>query len=150
MQARYIAGDHAMAIDAASKAQRLLWISTWFFEEAEYHFYGALVRADRCDSAPAGERQDHLDALAAHHKQLQVCADNCPENFETRAALIGAELARLEGRVLDAEHLYEQAIRSSRDNGFVHNEAIAYEVAARFYRARGFDQFAGVYLRNAR
>src|SRR5580692_9318927 len=31
LQARYIAGDHAMAIDAASKAQRLLWTSTWFF-----------------------------------------------------------------------------------------------------------------------
>jgi hypothetical protein len=38
--------------------------------------------------------------------------------------------------VLDAEHLYEQAIRSARDNGFVHNEAIAYERAADFYRAR--------------
>ena len=150
LQARYLAGDHAMAIDAASKAQRLLWISTWFFEEAEYHFYGALAQAAHCDSAPGVERQNHVDALAAHHRQLQVWAENCPENFENRAALIGAELARLEGRVLDAEHLYEQAIRSSRDNGFVHNEAIAYEVAARFYRARGFDQFADVYLRHAR
>ena len=105
LQARYIAGDHAMAIDAASKAQLLLWTSTWFFEEAEYHFYGALVRAGRCDFAPAVEWQQHLDAVAAHHRQLQVWADSCPENFENRAALIGAELARLEGRVLDAEHL---------------------------------------------
>ena len=37
----------------------------------------------------------------------------------------------------EAERLYEQAIRSARDNGFVHNEAIAYETAARFYRGRG-------------
>ncbi len=150
MQARYIAGDYATAMDAASKAQRLLWTASSFFEEAEYHFYAALAQAAHCDSAPAVERQQHLDAVAAHHRQLQVWAENCPENFENRAALIGAEIARLEGRVLDAEHLYEQAIRSSRDNGFVHNEAIAYEVAARFYRARGFDQFADVYLRHAR
>ena len=128
-----------------------MWTTYSLLEEAEYHFYGALARAAfYSDSGTTDELEQHLDALAAHHKQLQVWADNCPENFENRAALIGAELARLEGRVLDAEHLYEQAIRSSRDNGFVHNEAIAYEVAARFYRARGFDQFADVYLRHAR
>ena len=46
--------------------------------------------------------------------------------------------------------LYELAIRSARANGFVHNEALAYERASAFYRARGFDQFADTYLRNAR
>ena len=46
--------------------------------------------------------------------------------------------------------LYEQAIRSARDNGFVHNEAIANELAARFYAARGFEKIAWVYLRDAR
>jgi PAS domain S-box-containing protein len=46
--------------------------------------------------------------------------------------------------------LYEQAIRSARANGFVHNEALAYELAARFYAARGFEQIAHLYLRHAR
>ena len=64
--------------------------------------------------------------------------------------MVGAELARIEGRELDAERLYEQAIHSSRDNGFVNNEAIAYERASEFYRARGFGQIADLYLRNAR
>ena len=88
--------------------------------------------------------------LASHHRQLQEWADNCPENFENRAALVGAEIARIEGRDVDAMRLYEQAIRSARINGFVHNEAIAYERASAFYRARGFDQIATLYLRNAR
>src|ERR1700752_2423493 len=76
--------------------------------------------------------------------------ENCPENCENRAALVGAEIARMEGRELDAERLYEQAIRSARANGFVHNEAVAYEAAARFYAARGFDKIAHAYLREAR
>ena len=50
----------------------------------------------------ADERQQHLEALAAHHRQLEVWAENCPENFENRAALVGAEIARIEGRELDA------------------------------------------------
>src|SRR5208337_1122608 len=86
----------------------------------------------------------------AHHRQLQIYADNCPENFENRAALVGAEIARLEGREIDAERLYEQAIRSARANGFVHHEALAYELAARFYAARGLEEIARLYMGNAR
>ena len=33
----------------------------------------------------------------------KIWAENCPENFENRAALVGAEIARLEGRDLEAD-----------------------------------------------
>jgi PAS domain S-box-containing protein len=150
LQARFLAGDYASALAASSRVQRVLWSSPSQLETAEYHLYGALSHAASCDSAAAGERQRHLDAIAAHHKQLRIWAANCPDNFENRAALVGAETARIEGRELDAEHLYEHAVRSARTNGFVHNEAIAYERASAFYRTRGFDQFADLYLRHAR
>jgi hypothetical protein len=88
--------------------------------------------------------------MTALHKQLVEWAENCPENFENRAALIGAEVARLEGRDSDAQSLYEQAIRSARANGFIQNEALACEIAGRFYAARGFEDFARLYLRKAR
>src|SRR4029077_19272605 len=70
--------------------------------------------------------------------------------FANRAALVGAELARLEQRELDAERLYEAAIHSAREHGFVQNEGLAHEVAARLYTARGFDTIAHAYLREAR
>ncbi|MBV8413883.1 MAG: histidine kinase, partial [Verrucomicrobia bacterium] len=160
LQARLFAGDYTSAVDASLRAQRLLWTESPFFEIAEYHFYGALSRAACCDSSFAeaskdksvfpDQYQQHFEALAAHHRQLQVWAENCPENFENRAALVAAEIARIEGRELDAERLYEQAIHSARANGFVHNEALANEVAARFYAARGFKKIAHAYLRDAR
>jgi PAS domain S-box-containing protein len=149
LQARFFAGDYAAAVDASLRAQRLLWTSPSCFETAEYHFYGALSRAASCDSAVADQRQQHFEALTAHHGQLEVWAENCPENFENRAALVGAEIARIEGRELDAERLYEQAIRSAQANGFAHNEALAHELAARFYAARGFETIAHTYMRNA-
>jgi PAS domain S-box-containing protein len=150
LQARFFAGEYRTAVEASSRGQSLLWTLASHFETAEYHFYGALSRAASCDSAPAAERQQHMEALAAHHKQLQVWAANCPDNFENRAALVGAEIARIEGRELDAERLYEQAIRSARANGFIHNEALANELASRFYATRGFETIAHAYLHNAR
>jgi PAS domain S-box-containing protein len=150
LEACFFAEDYATAVEAASEAQPLVWTSMSYFESAEYHFYAALSRALICDVSPAEQRQQHVDALAANHQQLRVWEANCPENFGNRAALVGAEIARIEGRVLDAEQLYEQAICSARDNGFVQNVALAYELAARFYEARGFEEIAHLYLRNAR
>jgi PAS domain S-box-containing protein len=150
LQARFLAGDYASAIYASSRAQRVLWTSTAVFEAAEYEFYGALAQAASCDSAAGAQRQQHFDALATHHRQLRLFAENCPENFENRTALVGAEIARIEGRTLDAESLYEQAIRSARSNGFVQNEALANELAARFYLARGFEKIAYAYFQDAR
>jgi PAS domain S-box-containing protein len=149
LQARFFAGNYASAIEASSRAQPLLWTSPSYFEMAEYVFYGALSHAASCDAAPA-DQQLHLNAAAAHYKQLQLWAANCPDNFENRAALVGAEIARLEGRELDAERLYERAIHSARANGFIHNEALANELASRFYAARGFEKIARVYLQDSR
>jgi PAS domain S-box-containing protein len=150
LQARFMAGDYESAIEAASRAEKRpgAWQTT--VDTADHYFYGALSRAAIYDSALPDERQQHLDALAAYHRQLNIWAVNCPENFENRVALVSAEIARIECRILDAEHLYEQAIRSARANGFVHNEAVANELAGRFYAARGFEQIAQLYLRNAR
>ncbi len=150
LQARVYANDFASAIAAATKAQQLLWTSPSFFEVAEYHFYGALARAGQYDAASAEERPQHLEALAAHHKQIQVWAENCPENFANRVALVAAEIACLEGRAVDAMRFYEQAVQSARGHGFVQNEGLAHELAARFYLARGLEKIARVYLRDAR
>ncbi|HXI92825.1 MAG TPA: ATP-binding protein, partial [Blastocatellia bacterium] len=110
----------------------------------------ALAKAAWWGCMPAGERPQHLEALAAHYRQLEIWAKNCPESFADRAALVGAEIARIEGRVADAMELYEQAIRSAQDSGFVHGEALANELASRFYAAQGFEKIARLYLRDAR
>ena len=113
-------------------------------------FYSALAHAAFHAFASADQKAQHLAAVAAHYKQIEVWAENCPENFGSCAALVAAEISRIEGRELDAEHQYERAIQLSREQGFVQNEAIAHEVAARFYMARGLEITARAYLQNAR
>jgi PAS domain S-box-containing protein len=154
LQARFFAGDYASAFEAAEKVEA--WYATspalslFPLEKAECHFYAGLCRAARCEPVGPDVYAKHREALGAHARELRAWAANCPQNFEDRAALVDAEIARIEGRPLDAMDLYERAVRSARANGFVHNEALAYELAARFYAARGFDEVAHLYLGNAR
>jgi PAS domain S-box-containing protein len=150
VQARYLSLDYDAAVHASAKAQPLLWSAPSLLEPSAFRFYSALSHALAWDSAAPDKKQEHLEGLAAHHKQLETWAEHCPANFENRVALTGAEIARIEGRLLDAEGLYEKAMRSAHENGFIHNEAVACELAARFFAARGFDKIADTYLREAR
>ena len=88
----------------------------------------ALARAAHSDDAPAEDRSRDLEALEDHRRQLARWAEHCPENFQDRHALVSAEQARVEERVLDAQRLYDQAIRSARENGFIQDEALAHEL----------------------
>jgi PAS domain S-box-containing protein len=154
LEARFFAGDYVSALEAVEK------VETWYatapalslfpLEKAESHLYAGLCRAARCEPVGPDPYAKHREALGAHERALRTLALNCPENFEDRATLLGAEIARIEGRPLEAMDLYERAIVSARTNGFVHNEALACELAARFYAARGLEEVAHHYLGNAR
>ena len=150
LQARYISGDFEAALSAADQAAALLWATEAFIHSADYCYYRALTVAAVHQLRRPQDNTDVLEALYRHLKQLREWADACPETFVDKFALVAAEVARIEGRELDAQHSYEEAIRSAREHGFIHNEAIANEVAARFYAQRGFDTIANTYLRNAR
>jgi PAS domain S-box-containing protein len=150
LMARFLSGDYDEALAAADKAKALLWTSTVRVQLLEYFYYTALTVAAVYENSTADEQDRWRELLTAHLEQLREWADNYPPTFGDKYALVSAEVARLEGRDTDAMRLYEQAIRSARDHGFVQNEGLAYEVAARFYLARGFEIFANAYLRNAR
>jgi len=150
LKARYLSGDYAEARAAAGKAKALLGISSVQLQLFDYFYYAALTVAALYEEASAGQQSGWRELLTAHREQLREWAENYPPTFSDKYSLVSAELARVEGRAFDAMQLYEQAIRSAYENGFVQNEALAHEVAARFYLARGFETIAYEYLCNAR
>ncbi len=150
LQECYLADDIAGALDAVARVSPIRWAMRSCFEEAEYEFYAALTRAAACEGASPEQRKIHLRELREHIARIRVWAESCRENFAHREALLRAESMRLQDRELAAERLYEEAIRLAHESGFVQNEALSYELAARFYAARGFEQIANLYLSNVR
>ena len=118
--------------------------------EATHHFFHSLSLAALYALADVKRQNAIRESLAKKLKLLAFWAESCPENYHNRFALVCAEMARIEGRDFDAMRLYDVAIRSARENGFVQNEGLASQLAARFYLDRGFDKIAPVYLRDAR
>jgi PAS domain S-box-containing protein len=150
LKARYLSGDYAEAQAAADKAKALLRISTVQLQMLDYFYYAALTVATLYEEASADEQIGWRELLTAHREQIREWAENYPPTFADKHELVSAEVARIEGRDADAMRLYEKAIQSARENGFVQNEGVAHEVAARFYAARGVESHAHRCLRDAR
>ena len=149
LQALVLANRYSEAAKAMANAERLIWSNSLAFPLADFHFYSALLQASLHD-ADVEQQNSHRDALAAHKRQIDTWADACPDNFADRAALIGAEIARIDGHDLTAMRLYDEAAELAHKHGFIQNEGIANEIAARFYASRGFAKISLTYLRSAR
>ncbi|HSI59590.1 MAG TPA: PAS domain-containing protein, partial [Ideonella sp.] len=149
-QARFMAGRFEQARDALASAGEWLWSSPVHVQYLNYHLFSVLTLAALAPAGsplqPAGELAQRL---AGHLAQLARWSETSAEGFEDTLALAQAELARIEGRELDAERGYERAIAAARRQGFVQREALAHELAARFHAGRGFAIIGQAYLAEA-
>jgi PAS domain S-box-containing protein len=150
LKARFLSGDYTEALAAADKVKQLLSAAAAQIQLLDYFYYAALTVAALYHKASADEQNGWREFLTAHREQLREWAENYPPTFADKHALVSAEIARLEGRDADAMRLYEEAIRSAREHGFIQNEGLAHELAARFFTACGFDTVAHACLREAR
>ena len=150
LKARYLSGNYVEALAAADKAKPLLPAATGQIQLIDYHFYDALTVLALYEKGSTDDQIGWRDLLTAHREQLREWAENYPPTFADKHALVSAEIARIEGRDRDSMRLYEQAIHLAHVNGFVQNEALAHEVTAQFYVARGVETNADTHLRNAR
>ncbi|MBK9263929.1 MAG: AAA family ATPase [Polyangiaceae bacterium] len=144
------AGEHEAALELAMRAAANLGAAMAMPIEATYHFYLALTLAALHPKRTEEQQREILSKLDHLRQKHALWADNCPQNYQNRHALVCAEIARIQNRDMDAMRLYDQAIQSAHDNGFVHQEALAYEIAAKFYESRGFDLNAHAHAQEAR
>ena len=145
----FIFGDYRSAAAEADGFRKLAHMGS-ASDVALAWYIAALSYSCHFDDAPPEELgllRDKIAELEEHHR---VWERRCAETFRNRRALISAEAARIDGRDGEALRLYEEAITTSRKDGFAHNEAIAAELASRFCRMRGLHTVADAYLQRSR
>ena len=150
LKARFLSGDHTEARAAYDKAKSSLGAAGGQIVLLDYFYYAGLTVSALYEIASVDERQAWRELLDTHREQLREWADNNPPTFTDKLALLSAEIARLEKRDADALRLYEQAIHSAREHGFVQNEGLAHELAAQHCLALGLETAGYAHLHNAR
>jgi signal transduction histidine kinase len=137
----YVAGDYAQAAIHATQARPHRVALKFAMFEPLLITYSAL--ASLAISPTAGKITRDL-------ADLRRWAAHAPMNYRQKYLMVAAELARVRNQPAQARELYDQAISAARINGYANDEAVACELAARFYRQREQSNIALAYLRDAR
>jgi PAS domain S-box-containing protein len=145
----YLFYEYNQAIQNSDIAENYLLQMTATFAKVLYYFYDSLTRLAIYPESCAQAQPETLKKVAAHQKEMKHWAQYAPMNYLHKYYLVEAEKARVLGRLFDAEEFYEQAILGARDNEYIQEEALAYELAAKHYLVRGREKIAQTYMKEA-
>ncbi|MDM8558858.1 AAA family ATPase [Candidatus Parabeggiatoa sp. HSG14] len=137
------------SLNAILKAQEVFAFISGSIFVAEHNFYHSLILVALYPKASTDQQEQYQAQLESNQKQMKIWADNCPENFLHKYLLVKAERAHIEGKELEAMDLYDQAIASIKEDEFIQNEALANELAAKFWLEKGKHEFARLYITKA-
>ncbi|MEG4212345.1 AAA family ATPase [Microcoleus sp. S13_B4] len=111
-----------------------------------FHFYAALTHLALFPTHPELEQASILAEVETHQSTLQQWAQNAPMNHLHKWYLVEAERYRVLGNKAEAIEMYDRAIAGAKENQFLNEEALANELAAKFYREWDKEKFAQLYM----
>ncbi len=117
-----------------------------FMTVATHNFYYSLQLLALYPSAEPGEQQQYLQQVELNQEKMRLWASHAPSNFQHKCDLVGAELNRVLGRILEAMEYYDRAIQGAKEQGYIQEEALACELAGEFHLARGNENMGRFYL----
>ncbi|MDZ8025869.1 MAG: AAA family ATPase [Nostoc sp. DedQUE11] len=145
----YLFGDYQQAAQNAVQAEHYLDGVKAFLHVPVFHFYDSLARLGIYQLA-SNEQQKYLwDKIINNQTKMQIWANKAPMNFQHKYDLIEAEKARLLGQYWQAMEYYDRAIAGAKEQGYIQEEALANELAAKFYFQCGKEKVAQTYLADA-
>jgi predicted ATPase/signal transduction histidine kinase len=142
----YLFGNYPAAIENITQGEKYLMAVSGMIPIPVFHFYAALTQlalfSDRSESAQV----ETLAQVDIHQGTIDLWAQTAPMNYRHKWDLIEAEKQQVLGNKAAAIEHYDRAIAGAKEHQFVNEEALANELAAKFYLDWGKEKVAQAYI----
>jgi predicted ATPase/signal transduction histidine kinase/serine/threonine protein kinase len=115
-----------------------------------FYMYDSLARLALYPTASKSQQKRLKRRVAKNQKKMKNWAKHAPMNYLHKYQLVEAERARVEGQHWKAIEYYDKAANGAHEQGYLQEEALAYELAAKFWLAQGKEAFAQLDMMKAR
>ena len=145
----YLFGEIALAKNYAVEIKKYLKAIVGTVAIPALYLYDSLTFL--ADATPESEDISQIiAAVEENQRQLkQYWARYAPMNHQHKVDLVEAEKCRILGKKAEAIELYHKAISGAKENEYIQEEALANELAAKFYLDWKQEKVALVYMRDA-
>ena len=149
LQLAFLFYRYPLAMEQITIIESLIGIIDGTFVKTLFYFYDALIRLAQYPHLSKKQQRAYLTKVRATQKYLARFAKSAQMNYQHKVVLIEAEYLRVSGKLSQARDLYDCAIAGAKENGYVQEEALANELAAKFYLDWGKEKIAQVYMIDA-
>lgn len=150
MQILYLYEDYQQALKLAQEIEHLINYLRGSIAQFEYIFYYSMILFSLYKKVPDQQKIHFLTKLNYHQRKLNRWEQKCPENFRAKLLLFKAEMARINGNIVEAMNSYDYAIQLVQGHEYIQIRALADELAAKFWLEQKKEAFAKLYLEKAR
>ncbi|NMM61768.1 diguanylate cyclase [Clostridium sp. P21] len=145
----YLFGEYEKALKYSVIAEKYLDGVSGTLSIPVFYFYNSLIMLSEFEHQSLFRKRQIVNKVSAGQRKMKKWAKHAESNFLHKFNLVGAEQARVLGKTLKAINFYEKAIKLASDNGYIQEEALANELAAKFYLYLKNKQIARVYMKQA-
>ncbi|MEM1168823.1 MAG: AAA family ATPase [Cyanobacteria bacterium P01_H01_bin.35] len=147
----YLFGEFARSLKNAAEFEKYSEGQTGIAVIPIFYFYDSLTRLALCKETKVGteERESLWQRVATNHEKMKHWAHHAPMNHQHKVDLVEAEKSRILGQNYQAGDFYDRAISGAKENKYFQEEALANELAAKFYLDWGKEKVAAGYLQEA-
>ena len=146
----YLFGQYAEAVSNAASTMQYVKSAAGTLQVSYCYFYESLAQLSFYSNASFEERKHCLKTVTANQKKMKKWAHHAPMNHLHKFNLVEAERYRVIGKDARAIDCYDRAISLAKENEYIHEAALAYELAAKFYLSREKELTAKAYMQEAR
>jgi predicted ATPase/signal transduction histidine kinase/CheY-like chemotaxis protein len=145
----YLFEVYPQAVENATLANQYLDGLMGMLHVPLFYFYDSLAQLAVYADAAAPEQKGIFDKVRSNQEKMQKWAHHAPMNHLHKFYLVEAERYRVLGQYIEAMDYYDKAIAGAKENEYINEEALAYELAAKFYMARDKQIIARTYMTEA-
>ncbi|MFN6460750.1 MAG: AAA family ATPase [Nostoc sp. DedVER02] len=141
----FLFGEIEPAKNHAIEVRRYFMAGAGLVSEPVFYLYDSLLTLAQLNSQ-LNETSEALQGVIENQTKLQKWADYAPMNYQHKFDLVEAEKCRVLGQKAEAIEFYDKAITLAKANEYTQEEALANELAAKFYLDWGRQRIAGDYM----
>jgi len=145
----YLFNDSLTAVHYAEQGDSHLKGGAGMLSVSVFYYYDSLARLALYSQVEPSEQTRLLLRVDENQQHLKLRATVAPMNFQHKFDLVEAERHRALGQRFEAIDLYESAIAGAKANEYILEEALANELAAKFYLEWGKEKVAQAYMQEA-
>ncbi|MCY6959272.1 AAA family ATPase [Clostridium brassicae] len=137
------------AIEFSRKAEEVLIGIAGGIDVAIYYYFDSLVKLAIYNDVSDEEKEEILTRVSENQVKMKKWAEDAPMNFLHKFYLVEAERLRVIGKTEEAIGYYNKAISLAKENKYINDEALANELATKFWLNKGEYRYAKLHFKEA-